>query len=126
GNNTRAFVLTVIRDKLRVLQDAGRPTWDARALRALMKSDPHVDLISFFILRTPDDLQLVPSNELSLIPFPTEELFAQELGSFDVIILQTFEHQKYGIRPYLENIRAYVENGGGLAMVGGDLAFSAG
>jgi uncharacterized membrane protein len=125
-NNARAFVMRVIRDKIRVLQVAGRPSWDERAMRGFFKSDPNVDLISFFILRTPDDVQGVPSDEMSLIPFPTEELFEQELGSFDVIVLMNFEHSKYGIRPYLENIRAYVENGGGLAMVGGDLAFSSG
>jgi hypothetical protein len=126
GNNTRAFVLRVIRDKLRVLQVAGRPSWDERALRGWLKSDPNVDLISFFILRTPDDIQQVDPEEMSLIPFPTEELFEEELGSFDVIVLQNFEYGRYGIGPYLENIRSYVEKGGALAMIGGDLAFSSG
>jgi uncharacterized membrane protein len=126
-NNARSFVLRVIRDKVRVLQVAGRPSWDVRALRGLLKSEPNVDLISFFILRTPDDTgDLVPSSEMSLIPFPTEELFEQELGSFDVIVLQNFEYGRYGIGPYLENMRAYVERGGALAMVGGDLSFSSG
>lgn len=127
ANNSRAFVLRVIRDKVRVLQVAGRPSWDERALRGFLKADPNVDLISFFILRTPDDIQaVVPSHEMSLIPFPTAELFEEELGSFDVIVLMNFEYGRYGIGPYLENIRKYVEDGGGLAMVGGDLAYSSG
>ena len=126
GNNARAFVLHVIRDKVRVLQVSGRPSWDERALRGWLKSDPNVDLISFFILRTPDDIQMVDQSEMSLIPFPTEELFEHELGSFDVIVLQNFEYGRYGIGPYLENIRQYVERGGALAMIGGDLAFSSG
>lgn len=125
-NNSRAFVMRVTRDKTRVLQVAGHPSWDERALRGFFKSDPNVDLISFFILRTYDDIQAVPAEEMSLIPFPTEELFEQELGSFDVIVLQDFEFGRYGIRPYLDNIRAYAENGGGLAMIGGDLSFSSG
>ncbi|MBI4511919.1 MAG: hypothetical protein HY698_19960 [Deltaproteobacteria bacterium] len=125
-NNVRGFVLRVIRDKIRVLQVAGRPSWDERALRALLKADPNVDLISFFILRTPDDIQLVPSSEMSLIPFPTQELFEEELGSFDVVVLMNFEYGPYQIGPYLDNIRKYVEDGGGLAMVGGDLSFSSG
>jgi uncharacterized membrane protein len=126
ANNSRAFVMRVTRDKTRVLQVAGRPSWDERALRAYFKADPNVDLISFFILRTHDDIQIVPTEELSLIPFPTQELFEEELGSFDVIILQNFELANYGIRPYLTNILQYVANGGGLAMIGGDLGFSSG
>lgn len=125
-NNARSFTLRVIRDKIRVLQVAGRPSWDERALRGLFKSNPNVDLISFFILRTPEDIQLVPNDEMSLIPFPTEELFEEQLGSFDAVVLMNFEYAKYGIAPYLENLRKYVHDGGGLAMVGGDLAFSSG
>src|SRR5262249_20098525 len=113
-NNQPALLLRATRDKTRVLQVAGRPSWDERALRGFFKADPNVDLISFFILRTYDDIQAVPTEEMSLIPFPTEELFEQELGSFDVIILQDFEFARYGIRPYLDNIRAYAENGGAL------------
>jgi uncharacterized membrane protein len=125
-NNTRSFVLRVIRDKTRVLQVAGQPSWDVRALRQMLKSDPNVDLISFFILRTQDDVALVPNDEMSLIPFPTRELFEQQLPSFDLIILQNFEYLPYGIGDYLENIRSYVEGGGGLAMLGGAASFSSG
>ena len=125
-NNTRSFVIRVIRDKIRVLQVAGQPSWDVRALRQMLKSNPNVDLISFFILRTQDDVSLVPNDEMSLIPFPTRELFEQQLPSFDLIILQDFEYLPYGIGDYLENIRSYVEGGGGLAMLGGATSFSSG
>jgi uncharacterized membrane protein len=125
-NNTRSFVVRVIRDKIRVLQVAGQPSWDVRALRQMLKSNPNVDLISFFILRTQDDVSLVPNDEMSLIPFPTRELFEEQLPSFDLIILQDFEYLPYGIRDYLENIRSYVEGGGGLAMLGGAASFSSG
>jgi uncharacterized membrane protein len=125
-NNTRSFVVRVIRDKIRVLQVAGQPSWDVRALRQMLKSNPNVDLISFFILRTQDDISLVPSDEMSLIPFPTRELFEQQLPSFDLILLQDFEYLPYGIGDYLENIRSYVEGGGGLAMLGGAASFSSG
>jgi uncharacterized membrane protein len=125
-NNARAFVLKVIRDKIRVLLVAGRPSWDERFLRGLLKHDPNVDLISFFILRTPTDLELVSSDELSLIPFPTEELFQEQLRSFDLVFLQNFNYGPYGIGAYLAEIKKYVEEGGGLAMLGGDLSFSLG
>jgi uncharacterized membrane protein len=125
-NNTRSFVVRVIRDKIRVLQVSGQPSWDVRALRQMLKSNPNVDLISFFILRTQDDVSLVPNDEMSLIPFPTRELFEQQLPSFDVIILQNFEYLPYGIGDYLENIRSYVEGGGGIVMLGGAQSFSSG
>jgi len=125
-NNTRSFVVRVIRDKIRVLQVAGAPSWDVRALRQMLKSNPNVDLISFFILRTQDSISLVPNDEMSLIPFPTRELFEQQLPSFDVIVMQNFEYLPYGIGDYLENIRSYVEGGGGLAMLGGEQSFTSG
>ncbi len=125
-NNARSFVVRVIRDKIRVLQVAGQPGWDVRGLRQMLKSNPNVDLISFFILRTQDDVSLVPNDEMSLIPFPTRELFEQQLPSFDLIILQDFEFMPYGIGDYLENIRSYVEGGGGLAMLGGAASFTSG
>ncbi len=126
ANNARSFVVRVIRDKIRVLQVAGQPSWDVRALRQMLKSNPNVDLISFFILRTQDDISIVPNDEMSLIPFPTRELFENQLPSFDLIILQNFEYLPYGIGDYLENIRSYVEGGGGLAMLGGATSFSSG
>ena len=125
-NNTRSFVVRVIRDKIRVLQVAGQPSWDVRSLRQMLKSNPNVDLISFFILRTQDSINLVANDEMSLIPFPTRELFEHQLPSFDLILLQNFEYLPYGIGDYLENIRSYVEGGGGLAMLGGEVSFSSG
>jgi uncharacterized membrane protein len=125
-NNERSFVLRVIRDKTRVLLVAGQPTWDVRALRRMLKQNPNVDLISFFILRTHEDLQPVPNDEMSLIPFPTDELFGQELPSFDLIVLQNFNYGPYGISVYLEKIRQFVEGGGGLIMLGGPVSFSSG
>jgi uncharacterized membrane protein len=131
SNNARSFVVRVIRDKTRVLQVAGAPSWDVRALRQSFKSNPNVDLISFFILRTQDDPSIgltggIDNDEMSLIPFPTRELFEQQLPSFDVIVLQNFEYLPYGIGDYLENIRSYVDGGGGLAMLGGAQSFTNG
>lgn len=125
-NNVSHFLLHVIRDKIRVLQVVGQPSWDERFLRQLLKNNPNYDLISFFILRTDESVQLVPNHEMSLIPFPTRELFEDELGSFDLVIFQNFNFGPYQMRRYLPRIAEFVQNGGGFAMVGGDLSFASG
>lgn len=126
-NNRVDFTLEVIRDRIRVLQVAGRPSWDERFVRRLLKENPSVDLISFFILRSPTDNAIAGPDELSLIPFPTRELFTEELHTFDVVILQDFNYRPYQMGLYLQNIRSFVEEaGGGLMMIGGSLSFSEG
>lgn len=125
-NNRRQFVIRIIRDKIRVLQVVGRPSWDERFLRKLLKKNPNVDLISFFILRTGASIDVARRDELSLIPFPTRELFEEQLGSFDLIVFQNFTYRGYQMRQYLPLIREYVRDGGGFVMVGGDLSFASG
>ena len=125
-NNRRQFVVRIIRDKIRVLQVVGRPSADQRFLRKLLKKNPNVDLISFFILRTGTNLMLTPQSEMSLIPFPTRELFEVQLGSFDLIVFQNFTYRGYHMERYLPLIRDFVKDGGGFVMIGGDLSFSSG
>lgn len=125
-NNRHAFRVKVIRDRIRVLQVVGRPSWDERYLRRLLKANPSVDLISFFILRTQGDT-IGHNDDLSLIPFPTDELFTTELRTFDVVIFQNFDYGPYNMAQYLDNVRDFVrDQGGGFAMVGGDLSFAEG
>lgn len=126
SNNERSFALQVIRDKIRVLQVAGRPSWDERFLRQHLKENPNVDLISFFILRTPSDDPRAGDNELSLIPFPVERLFTTELTNFDVVIFQNFDFRPYGMERYLGNIANAVKGGLGFVMLGGDQSFADG
>lgn len=126
SNNEQSFVLQVIRDKIRVLQVSGRPSWDERFLRQHLKENPNADLISFFILRTPTDDTSVPEGELSLIPFPVNKLFTTELRSFDVVIFQNFDYRPYHMAGYLPNIRDAVRDGLGFVMIGGDESFGGG
>ncbi|GAC1342557.1 MAG: hypothetical protein NVSMB23_15400 [Myxococcales bacterium] len=126
-NNARSFVLKVIRDRVRVLLVVGRPSWDVRFLRQLLKKDANVDLISFFILRTPGDDPHSSQEELSLIPFPTAEIFQEQLKSFDLVVFQDFGNRPwYRLAQYLEGVAAYVREGGAFAMIGGEQTFSAG
>ena len=127
-NNSRSFVLRVIRDRVRVLLVAGRPSWDERFLRDLLKQDPNVDLVSFFILRTAGD-NPGPQDQLSLIPFPVGEIFGEQLRTFDAVIFLDFAFQPYrslDIERFLPNLREYVRGGGAFAMVGGDQSFAQG
>lgn len=125
-NNARSFVLQVIRDRIRVLHVAGRPSWDERFLRMLLKRDPNVDLISFFILRTPYDQQVGSQEEMSLIPFPTDEIFRTQLGTFDLVIFHDFAYRPYNMARFLPGIGEYVKQGGALLMLGGTNSFSEG
>lgn len=125
-NNRRAFVLRVVREKIRVVHVAGRPTWDARFLRAALKNDPNIDLVAFFILRSPSDIEFVSSEETSLIPFPCQELFQDQLRTFDLLILQNFNYSAYCSLYLQPAIVPFVESGGAVAMIGGDLSFSSG
>jgi uncharacterized membrane protein len=125
-NNQQDFVVQIIRDKIRVLQVSGRPSWDERFLRQYLKENPNTDLVSFFILRTPSDDISIPESELSLIPFPVGKLFTTELQNFDVIIFQNFDFRPYHMAHFLPNIRDAVQAGLGFVMLGGDASFSDG
>jgi uncharacterized membrane protein len=124
-NDRRALLTRVVRDHLRVLHVAGQPSWDQRWLRGLLERDPTMDLISFFILRSGTDMVMADASDLALIPFPTDELFSEHLGSFDVVFFQNFEYAPYAMEVHLPRIREYVERGGSFAMIGGPLSFSA-
>jgi uncharacterized membrane protein len=129
-NNSRSFVLKVIRDRVRVLLVVGRPSWDERFLRGLLRQDANVDLVSFYILRTSsDDTQTRnPERELSLIPFPMEEIFDAKLHTFDVVVFQNFGHAdpQLSIAQYERKLEQYVAGGGALVAIGGDRAFGEG
>lgn len=125
-NNQKDFILKIIRDRIRVLQLTGRPSWDVRFFRRLLKKNASVDLISFFILRTHYNEQPVPQNEMALIPFPARQLFTTRLNSFDLVIFQNFNYGPYLNKSYLTNIERFVRQGGAFIMLGGDLSFGKG
>jgi uncharacterized membrane protein len=125
-NDVRRIPFQVTRERVRLLHVAGRPTYDVRALRTWLKADEAIDLVAFFILRDEADDPLADESELSLIPFPVDELFTQHLPSFDAVMLQDIDAVTYKIALYLPALANYVEGGGGLIMVGGPAAFLGG
>lgn len=114
ANNRAAISVNGVRDRLRVLLVSGEPHAGERAWRNILKSDPSVDLVHFTILRPPEKQDGTPIRELSLIAFPTRELFEEKLDEFDLVIFDRYRRR--GVLPsiYLENIAAYVEQGGAL------------
>ncbi len=113
-NNQIVISINAIRERLKVMLVSGEPNMGLRNWRNLLNSDPSVDLIHFTILRPPNKQDLTPVGELSLIPFPSRELFQLNLNSFDLIIFDQYHLR--GILPqyYLKNIVEYVVNGGAL------------
>jgi uncharacterized membrane protein len=125
-NNQKDFKVDVQRDKIRILTLSGSPAWNYRFLRMAMKQDPLIELVSFVFLRTPMDTVDVPESQLSLIPFPIDDIFLEELKNFDVIFFDDFSHRAYFNPVYLDRVRDFVRDGGGLAMLGGTRAFDSG
>jgi hypothetical protein len=113
-NNKSLIEINAIRERLKVMLVSGEPNMGLRSWRNLLNSDPSVDLVHFTILRPPNKQDLTPIGELSLIPFPTRELFQLNLKDFDLIIFDQYHLR--GILPpyYLKNIVEYVVNGGAL------------
>ncbi|WP_442900699.1 DUF7408 domain-containing protein [Falsirhodobacter sp. 20TX0035] len=118
-NNAQIVQINGVRDRLRVLLVSGEPHAGERVWRNLLKSDPSVDLVHFTILRPPQKQDATPVDELSLIAFPTRELFMEKINDFDLIIFDRYRLQ--GILPslYLENVRDYVRKGGTVLVAAG-------
>ena len=118
-NNRAVVTIDGVRDKLRVLLVSGEPHAGERTWRNLLKSDPSVDLVHFTILRPPEKQDGTPINELSLIAFPTRELFQQKIDEFQLIIFDRYARQ--GVLPiiYFDNITRYVRDGGAVLVAAG-------
>jgi len=118
-NNRVTFAVNGVRDRLRVLLVSGEPHPGERTWRNILKADPAVDLVHFTILRPPEKQDGTPIRELSLISFPTRELFEVKLDEFDLIIFDRYRRR--GILPdaYLRNVAEYVEKGGAVLIGAG-------
>ena len=113
-NNVATATINGIRDRLRVLLVSGEPHAGGRNWRNLLKADPAVDLVHFTILRSPFKNNAVPNKELSLIAFPSKEIFDTKLKDFDLVIFDGFSNRTLIPDTYLANIARYVEQGGAL------------
>jgi hypothetical protein len=118
-NNRAIALVDGIRENLRVLLVSGEPHAGERTWRNLLKSDASVDLVHFTILRPPEKQDGTPINELSLIAFPTRELFVERINDFDLIIFDRYQHRDVLPILYYDYIAEYVEKGGALLIAAG-------
>jgi len=118
-NNVAVAEMDVVREHLRVLLVSGEPHAGERTWRNVLKSDAAVDLVHFTILRPPEKQDGTPINELSLIAFPTRELFEEKIEEFDLIIFDRY--QSRGVLPivYYDNLAEYVRRGGAVLVAAG-------
>ena len=119
ANNRIVMKAEGVRENLRVLLVSGEPHAGERTWRNLLRSDASVDLVHFTILRPPEKQDGTPINQLSLIAFPTRELFSEKLDEFDLIIFDRY--QRRGVLPliYLDNVSRYVREGGAVLIAAG-------
>ncbi|MES1179823.1 MAG: hypothetical protein ABUL43_01365, partial [Hyphomicrobium sp.] len=121
ANNRTVVAAEGVRENLRVLLVSGEPHPGERTWRNLLKSDAAVDLVHFTILRPPEKQDGTPINQLSLIAFPTRELFSEKINEFDLIIFDRYEHRGILQLLYYDNIARYVnDHGGALLVAAGD------
>jgi hypothetical protein len=118
-NNKSVIAIEGIRDRLKVLLVSGVPHPGERTWRNTLKSDANVDLVHFTILRPPEKQDGTPVNELSLIAFPTRELFETKIADFDLIIFDRYADLAILPPAYFGNIVRYVRNGGALLIAAG-------
>ena len=119
-NNRAVVSIDGVRDKLRVLLGLRRTACRRAHLAQSARSPtPSVDLVHFTILRPPEKQDGTPINELSLIAFPTRELFQQKINDFQLIIFDRYARQ--GVLPiiYFDNIARYVRDGGAVLVAAG-------
>lgn len=120
-NNAAVVTISGVRERLRVLLISGDPHPGTRVWRNYLKSDPGVDLVHFTILRPPEKQDSIPTQELSLIAFPTKELFEDKLHEFDLVIFDRYRRLNVLPNEYLQNIVDYVRQGGALLDAEGPL-----
>jgi hypothetical protein len=118
-NNKTVIQAQGVRENLRVLLVSGEPHAGERTWRNLLRSDAAVDLVHFTILRPPEKHDGTPIDQLSLIAFPTRELFSEKLNQFDLIIFDRYQRRAVLPMLYLDNVARYVEQGGAVLVAAG-------
>lgn len=116
--------VSVVHSKTTILHVGVGPDWSLRNMRTKLKFWPNLDLLSYYILREVSDDLRIPSSQLSLIEFPSEKLFGEQLPNFHGVLAQNFAFESYLNAPDSQNLFEYVnKNGGRLVFQAGPLSF---
>ena len=122
--NIASTPVSVVHSKTTVLHVGVGPDWSMRNMRTKLKFWPNLDLLSYYILREVSDDLRIPSTQLSLIEFPAEKLFGEQLPNFHGVLAQNFSFESYLNAPDSQNLFEYVNNNGGrLVFQAGPLSF---
>ena len=130
--NIASTPVSVVHSKTTVLHVGVGPDWSLRSMRTKLKFWPNLDLLSYYILREVSDDFTIPSSQLSLIEFPSEKLFGEQLPNFHGVLAQNFLFDNYLNQRDTQNLFDYVNTNGGrlviqagpLTMVGRDSKIS--
>ncbi len=123
GNNRRGFSITVQDRRASVLYYDATLRWEAKFLRDFMARDPALDLTS--VLHAGQGRQIVNGDPHGADLSKGLPVTAAGLEKFDVVILGDVEAKAVPAES-LELLRARVENGGGLLVLGGYHTFGPG
>ncbi|HNR98080.1 MAG TPA: hypothetical protein PKX48_01215 [Planctomycetota bacterium] len=120
SNNTASREITVEERKIAVLYIEDPPRWDYRYLKDFLIRDPTVAIQCFLVsadARFRQETSLHPPlAPLTAIPADRKDLFA-----YDVVILGDVDPSRWFTAEMLENLRAFVaEGGGGMIFLAGE------
>lgn len=118
-NNSDIASVNGLRQNLHVLLISGEPSNGERNWRDLLKSDPSVQFVHFNVLRSLEKVDDTPIADLSLVVFPTTDLFMHKIQNFDLVIFDRYQDYHTFPNSYYANIARYVRNGGALLMITG-------
>ncbi len=120
--NMASAPVSVVHSKTTILHVGVGPDWSLRNIRTKLKFWPNLDLLSYYILREISDDFTIPSSQLSLIEFPSEKLFGEQLPNFHGVLAQNFVFDNYLNQRDTQNLYDYVNaNGGRLVIQAGPL-----
>ena len=123
GNNRRTFSVNVADRRASVLYYDATMRWEAKFLRDFLARDPAVDLTS--VLHSGQGRLLVQGDTHGADITKGLPATAEGFEKFDVVILGDVAAEAMP-REMLEGLRARVEAGGGLLIIGGYNALGAG
>ncbi len=128
-NNSKIHEVRVRSSKLTVLYIDGYPRWEYRKLKNFLKrADEAFDAYCLLLSAETQFIQEATDKHTPLTEFPQTEA---ELMKYDVVIFGDFDpndQDNWGYlapdpdkrRKLLENLRKFVENGGGFGMIAGE------